>query len=417
MIKGSTLKRILIIFGVIFIALTMTACESIPPSEPLSEVAKKDSKPENCWTCQIFAHVYNATAVISDDLFPVLSKYALSFAALAFAFWILFLFVKTFFVFREPNYKDFWTSFANRFSKLIIVSIILSSFDIFKEFMSKTVGIAMLFGLEIAKLPLETYTPEQGFPTLSFVDAAGLPATVGASLAQLVYYFTVEMNLLRLLGLAMVSAPLWSVIILGLFVTALAFFLMLFLPLYLLDAILRLLFIIMIFPFLLVFWIFPATQSWLTKNAISTFIEAFGLAIIISIYATLFVEVVKTYLDNAGMAYLYKSEMLVMTPDQLIEMQSLSLGFISSFFLFYYMYKMAGKLTNIAGALSGSKSATVGSAIAGTLKNLARACVAAAVALVAPGVAAKAAGQVAKDEMNKSLKAAAKSAASAGGGK
>ena len=287
----------------------------------------------------------------------------------------------------------------------------------FKRVTALCLLVAMLFGLEIAKLPLETYTPAQGFPTLSFVDAAGLPATVGASLAQLVYYFTVEMNLLRLLGLAMVSAPLWSVIILGLFVTALAFFLMLFLPLYLLDAILRLLFIIMIFPFLLVFWIFPATQSWLTKNAISTFIEAFGLALIISIYATLFVEVVKAHLRNVGMEYLFDHEAPIISPDELLKLQSMSLGFISAFFLFYYMYKMAGKLTNIAGALSGSKSASIGTAIAGTLKNLARACVAAAIAFIAPGVAAKAAGRVAKDEMNKSLKAAAKSAASAGGEK
>lgn len=220
----------------------------------------------------------------------------------------------------------------------------------------------------------------------AFTDNPAFPAVVGNQLENLIYRIQVALDIGRALGLRMLSTD-FSGFFLGFVVLGVFFMLTFFFPYYFIDAILRLGFVIILFPFFIVAWVFPKTATW-AMRAWELFFSALVQILIACIFVALVVSTVEGYTQLRGYNLLLNPIYQDASPDAIRQMTGLSVSGLSFLILCFYMYALSKRTQIIAGFLSGVPASSILAGMVEKAKTVAKAVIYAAIAYAAAAVGA-----------------------------
>ena len=248
----------------------------------------------------------------------------------------------------------------------------------------------------------------------TFISGPGLPAEIGAQLEDLVYRSTVALNIGRALGLRMMMLSDFTGFIISLIIIGIFFMLLLFFPMYLIDALVRIIFVIILFPILLVAWVFSVTEKYF-KTAWNMLIGGLAQLFISCVFIALLVSTIEAFTQMRGYNIILNPTYQDTNPDVLREMSRMSISALSFIVMAFYLYNLSKHLTEISGFLTNSSQTSMVGDFTRRLKQLAIAAVAATIAIVAASVGAAPVTAVMKKKALDEAQKAAKSDKNSGG--
>ena len=384
-------KKVFYVFLILVGCVLLSACE-IKTSQSIEDSDAEMRSIRGCWSCQVFSTVYNSAGKVAELAYENMRSVALNFLAVFLALWIAFKTLSFFMSFRVPNYTEYWVSLTGRIMRAIFAAAVLANTQVMMRFINLIVEPVMLLFIYLSMRIIGAN--DQAFAVGSnvnvgttFTDNPAFPAVVGNQLENLIYRIQVALDIGRALGLRMLILSDFSGFFLGLVVLGVFFMLVLFFPYYFIDAILRLGFVIILFPFFIVAWVFPKTAKWAFR-AWELFFSSLVQILIACIFVALVVSTVEGYTQLRGYNLLLNPIYQDASPDAIRQMTGLSVSGLSFLILCFYMYALSKRTQVIAGFLSDVPATSILAGMVEKAKTVAKAVIYAAIAYAAAAVGA-----------------------------
>ncbi len=390
------------------------------PSAPPDDFIGYDA----CWPCAVYEQVFNGMDAALKTLMSTTCSAAMTLLGLGLAFWLLFYVVKFIVSMQQPNIFKFVQPMAVVFFKAIVVAALIRNSDAYVEF----VGTYLLQPILDAFLNLSNLVLDNTNFVGTAVQGAQLPAdhTIFQN-ASLLLSDTTSGDDLRLkflailfkifvglkqgiaLGFMIWTAKGISTFWLGLFVVIMFWVLVLTLPMSFTDGLVRLVTTVILSPFALVAWVFPATKDIIGKSW--GILLGSGMVVFFScVYISLVVSVLTRFTDQYYPGIM-GSGTQANDPSFALEAQSLSTGILAFFVLLLGLNKLSKYIPNLANAFGGE---TVQSSWIKVYNGMKQLAIAAAKVTFAAAVASPSVAKSAVDDVKDVAKSAAKSAGPGG---
>ena len=373
---------------------------------------------KSCWTCQLFTIVFNTGASIATNAFDSIKNLAWGLLAVGLVIYLCLRTLSLFLSMRLPDLPDYWISITTKLGKGGLVSIFLLSsshmWELINTIIAPIITVFVRLSFMILNLNFPTRVATSTTVGSTFISGPGLPAEIGAQLEDLVYRSTVALNIGRALGLRMMMLSDFTGFIIGLIIIGIFFMLLLFFPMYLIDALVRIIFVIILFPILLVAWVFSVTEKYF-KTAWNMLIGGLAQLFISCVFIALLVSTIEAFTQMRGYNIILNPTYQDTNPDVLREMSRMSISALSFIVMAFYLYNLSKHLTEISGFLTNSSQTSMVGDFTRRLKQLAIAAVAATIAIVAASVGAAPVTAVMKKKALDEAQKAAKSDKNSGG--
>ncbi len=373
---------------------------------------------KSCWTCQLFTIVFNTGASIATNAFDSIKNLAWGLLAVGLVIYLCLRTLSLFLSMRLPDLPNYWISITTKLGKGGLVSIFLLSsshmWELINTIIAPIITVFVRLSFMILNLNFPTRVATSTTVGSTFISGPGLPAEIGAQLEDLVYRSTVALNIGRALGLRMMMLSDFTGFIIGLIIIGIFFMLLLFFPMYLIDALVRIIFVIILFPILLVAWVFSVTEKYF-KTAWNMLIGGLAQLFISCVFIALLVSTIEAFTQMRGYNIILNPTYQNTNPDVLREMSRMSISALSFIVMAFYLYNLSKHLTEISGFLTNSSQTSMVGDFTRRLKQLAIAAVAATIAIVAASVGAAPVTAVMKKKALDEAQKAAKSDKNSGG--
>lgn len=357
------MRHFLIMIGLVGMGLMLSACGKIEYTNDIQDRAAYMKSVEGCWSCQAFGAAYTAVSEVATRTYEIFPSIALNILALCLAFWLLFHTIQFVTYTRTPNYVDYWVKVAQRLGRALFVAVILSQSQLLIEFVNMIVEPVVLFFIQLSSEVLADGGKSfNAIAEVAKTEASGstsvFPSVLGLQLENLIYKIQVSFDFGFSLGLRLLlTFNLWNWLAAG-FLLFFFFWLAIFFPCYLIDAILRLGFVVILSPVWLVAWVFPITAGW-TKKAWDIFMASLIQILIGCIFVALLISMVEGYAQLKNYTFLLTPMYQDADPEAIKSIEKMSISGLSFFILCTYMYGLAKSTQNIAGFLSGIASTAI----------------------------------------------------------
>lgn len=373
----------------------LCGCESNP------KMAKQvPSGYEACWPCAVYEETFKILEKILETLLKTTCESAVTLLGFGLLFWLLFHVGKFVVTIQEPNMRKFLFPMTNVLFKSIVVFALINNADDYIAFIGENiVQPILIFFADVSKLIFDSNETVKGATTVPSVatkiaSSGKLFGPAGGYFLDIVYRIFIALKFGSSLGFAIWKGIGVIPFIFGLFIIFMFWMMMLTMPLMFLDGFVRIAVILVLSPFVLVAWIFPATKKMLEK--LWGIFLGTGLSVIFAcFYIALTLYLVITFAEKQYPGIL--SNVVQQTDPDLIEnIQTMSTSTIAFFVLLLSMNRLSGYIVKLANQFGGDAANSSWIKMFGGLKKLSIAAgkAALAVALASPAIAASAANEV-----------------------
>ena len=384
-------KKILYVSLILIGCVLLSACEM----KIDNDIAKTDAEMKSikgCWSCQVFSTTYNTMGDVALKVYDKIRVVSLNFLAAFIALWIGFKTLSFFMSFRVPNYIEYWVQVTGRIARAMFAAAILINTQVMMRFINLIVEPIMLMFIYLSMRVIGAN--DQAFAVganvnvgTTFTDNPAFPAIVGSQLENLIYRIQVALDIGRALGLRMILLADFPGFLLGFVVLCIFFLLALFFPYYFIDGIIRLGFVIILFPLFVVAWVFPITQRKVIQ-AFDMFLSSLVQLLVGCIFVALVVSTIEGFTQLRGYNLLLDPIYQDANPDAIRQMTRLSVSGLSFLILCFYMYALSKRTLIIAGYLGGGPATSILVGMMEKAKSVIKAAIYAAVAYAAAAAGA-----------------------------
>lgn len=334
------------------VAVLLTGCVPLSSDDIAQVVAVKAS---NCWPCAAYKSVWNAIGGVATNAFPMVCSAALNLLGMGLMFWLMMTGIKLVSALKEPNLKEFIPKINAVLFKAIVVAVILSSSTYVIQILDMIVTPVLLGFVSLSRAVMFAEpTIAKHFASLSSLNDVAVgdyvlfSSTIGSQLQDVIYRLYLAFNSGIALGARMMLSIDTISWVLGLLVMLTFFFMMLFFPLLYLEGFITLGVVILLFPILLVGWVFPSTKSYI-QEAGKILFQAAAQILITSIYVAVIVNVLKSYSSSFS---LIKQ---ITDPALLLGLKNMSNNGIAFFALILCMFKLSNDIPKVTSFLVGQQ--------------------------------------------------------------
>lgn len=335
-----------------FMLLLLGGCTSALPDEiqDLLTVRK-----ENCWPCTGYKAVWEGLGSLTQSAFPTMCQIALNVLGLALLFWIAFTVGKFVVALKEPNIKDFITNIALILFKSIVVAIILLTPENTMYILELVIDPVVSGFVELSRNILfadssiaKHFAAAASYKSIE-KSSALFTSNVGNQLQDIVYRIYLGFSSGIGLGARMLISTDMLSWAMGIFIMFIFFYLMLIIPLIFMEGFIILGIVFVLFPFLLVSYVFPSTKSML-KVAWDALFIAISQMLITCIYLAVFVSVIQSRTNDFSIGKQLTDVKL------LTGLKDMTTNGIAFFALIWCLFKMANDIPRMAAFLTGTQN-------------------------------------------------------------
>lgn len=338
--------------GMLASLLLLGGCSAAFDLEEISDIFRINKAA--CWPCTMYKSIWEAVGDLVTSHFPVMCSNALILLGYGLLFWITFTVGKLVVSLKEPNLKDFIGNMATVLFKAFCVSIVLSftEYTLFflDTFVTPTLSgfvdltrILMFSNPTIAK-NLAAAPSEMGEIVSS---SAIFTSNIGNQIQDLIYRIYLGFHSGMVLGGRMLISPDPTFNAMGFIIIFMFFFLMLTIPLLFIEAFVFLGVIIMLFPFILVAYVFPSTKHFV-KPCWNVLFVCMAQILLTGVFMSVMVTVIKSYSDDA-----FSIGKQLTDPVLLLGLKNMQNELLAFFALSFIMFKMSSEIPNISSRLVG----------------------------------------------------------------
>ncbi len=337
---------------ILFPLLLLGGCDTNINASTITELML--AKEQNCWPCTMYKVIWEAIGDIVTKVYPALCDDALLILGIGLLFWICFTVGKLVASIKEPNLKDFVSNMATVLFKAMVVAVIIGSKDYTMYFLDLIVTTVLQGFIDL------TLNVMFASPTISKSLATGhvyigdiatsssiFTENIGRQIQDLVYRIYVGFHGGMSLGVHMIFKSDPTLVVLGLFVTAVFFYLMLVIPLLFIEAFALLGAVIIFFPLTLVLYVFPSTKVYVTPMWKVLFVSM-GQIVVTGIYMAVMIHVVQVFSDN-----ILSPGKILTDPLLMMNLKNMKDQFLAFCALTYIMFRMSNDIPNISSKLVG----------------------------------------------------------------
>ena len=340
---------------VICLALFLLGACTHNPEEP----AETDQGYAACWPCALYEITFQAMDKAMETLIKSACGYAMTFLGLGLLFWIMFHAAKTILTpMREPNVREFLFPLAKVLFKAMVVSAIIYNGDAYIELIGQTIvqPVLVLFA-DLSTMILDANATvkdatQVASQAANMADAGALfGAEAEGKYLDIVFRLYLALKLGMDLGFLIWRDSGIVPFLFGLFVICIFWVLLVTLPLSFLDAFVRIGVLLILSPFCLVGWVFPATGG-LLKKLWGVLLGAGMTVLFTCIYLAIAIYVILASAEKNYPGIL--GDALQSTDPYLsASVQSMSSSLIGFFVVVLSMGRFARHVPKIANALGG----------------------------------------------------------------
>lgn len=313
---------------------------------------------ENCWPCALYKAAFDAINQLILNLYPAMSSKALMVMGVGLLFWLAFTTGKMITSLHEPDTKKYVQTVALVLFKAILVAVVLSQPQYFICFVDMVVSPVLVFFTQLSRIAItanvsindgitwpgdfsgtdngmcNVFSPMVKYQLQDIIFRVYLALGSGLKLG---FNFMMEVNIIN-----------W---ILGPIIMWFFFIMMLIFPWIFIDSFIRLGAVIVLAPFFLIAWVFPATKDKV-KYAWTTLSGA-GMQLLIGcIYIGLIIGVIKAF-EAQNWPGMMGDARQGADPGMMANFRRMSVEAVSFFALLMIMNRMQKNIPNISGALGG----------------------------------------------------------------
>lgn len=404
------------VMWIVLMCITLSGCGD-PPSP--QEQLKNDVA--SCWPCSLYKTVFDALGKTMMNVYETTTYLGLILMGIGLLFYLAFASGKLVMSLKEPNVKEEIIKIIHVLFKALLVGAVLSLPQYVLEFCDMVLSPVILWMLELSRQILEVSSSIGGSTALVVpesipsandnLDFALFNGQVSYRVQDLIYRIYTALKGGMGLGLTIMQELEINTFFIGVFVIFAFLVLILIFPFSFIDAFLRIGIVVIIAPFLLASWVFPATKDWIKKGWNIVFSALFNI-LFSCIFVGLLISCITTY-SNQYMPGFFNETAQKSDPALAQSAASLEAGFFSMIFVLVVMMMLAKHIPQVARFFGGDGSGNPLIGFLGQLRQLAInvAMIAAGVALVA--VTGGAGATLGKKMMKKGAKDLAEQAASA----
>lgn len=349
-----------LVLGLLMVALVfLSGCEGLR-SDARSQ-AEWIQSALNCWPCVIYKTAFSAVNTVVIKLHPVLSAKAILLLGVGLLFWLAFTTGKMITSLHEPDVKKYMQTVMLVLFKAILVVSVLSVPQYFLCFVDMIVSPVLTFFTHLSRIAITANTNINNGITWpnDYKDVQDTACNVFSSQVQYQLQDIIFRVYLALGGGVKLGFTLMMQVnlvnwILGPIIMWFFFMMMVLFPWIFVDSFIRLGSVIVLAPFFLVAWVFPATKDKI-KTAWTTLSGAAMQLLIGCIYIGLVIGVIKAF-EAQNWPGMMGDARQGADPDMMAKIRRLSVEAISFFALLLIMNKMQKNIPSISGALGGDSA-------------------------------------------------------------
>ena len=379
-------KKIFYAFLILVGCVLLSACE-FKDSYNAEKVADEMRSIRGCWSCQAFRTVYDAVGSVAKSAYENMRVIALNLLAIFLALWLLFKTLSFITIMNIPNYSKYWVDVARRIMRAVFAGAILINTPVMIKFINFIVEPVFLLFIYLSMQIVNAN--DNAFAVGALMDVGSqfqtdtpFPAGVGNQLENLIYRIQVALDIGRSLGLRMIILSDFSGIFIGFFILIMFISLSIFFPYYFIDSLIRLGFVIILFPLFVVAWVFPKTVI-MSLLAWKIFFAGLVQILIGCIFAALSVSIIEAYSQLRGYNLLLNPIYQDASTETIREMTRMSVSSISFLVVCFYISFLAMRTKKIAGFLTDLPATSVLIGMMEKVKSIMKALLYAAIATVA----------------------------------
>ncbi len=387
-------KKMFYVLLTVIGGLLLTACE-VDMNGNVHDTDAQMRSIRGCWSCQVFSAVYRGIGTVAESAYEDLRIVSLRMLALILALWIAYKTLSFFMTLNVPNYTEYWVMLTGRIARAMFAAAILFNTQVLMKFVNVIVEPIMLMFIYLSMRIIGAN--DAAFAVGSNINVGSrfgynpaFPAEVGNQLENLIYRIQVALDIGRALGLRMILLADFTGFLLGWVVLAIFFLLVFFFPYYFIDAILRLGFVIILFPIFVVAWVFdyPSKKEPWVRRAFDLFMGSMIQILVACIFVALVVSTVEAYTQLRGYHLMLNPVYQDANPQAVQQMTRMSISGLSFLILCVYMYGLSKRTQTIAGFLSGVAATSILAGMVEKAKSVIKAAIYAAIAAAAAAAGA-----------------------------
>ncbi len=390
------MKNILQKIYFLFLPLLLSGCW-----EGGMSATEADASASSCWSCQLMNITFNAINTSAKSTHKAIVSSCYKLLGIMVALYLAVLVLKSLIV-LTTDWKGLYINLIKLFGRTVIAAILLSSTGMIIEFVANflepIISLFLGFSVEVLKATRESIgSVRGGSGSGGYILSSELQSQMGNLMLLINKYTKVGF----VLGFRLMTTGFLNFFV-GIYVVISVFTLFIYFPFYFIEAFLRLGLSLMLLPFYIVAWVFPFAQGSL-KGGLLLFFDALMQVFFSAIYISLFIMVIKTYLDSS-MGNLVRSP----EDSDSVNTSQIPIGVFSFILTILFLNKSSQKVYEISSRLAGGRADF--SFVNGAINKLKATASAAVLAIVAVGAYACGAGTIAekaaKEAKNKAKEAA-----------
>ncbi len=334
------LKKVLYLSILFMPVLLLTGCGSLGlTADNLSMGATLLTG--GCWPCTMFRSVWEAIGSAFGSTIKVTSKLASILLGAGLLFWLTLTIGKMIASLKEPNMKDFIPKIVAILFKALAVGLIVNSPNFLIYILDLLISPVMEGCTNVA---LTIIGKESDWFKVPFSDVeknyAIFTKNIGSQLQNVVYQMYLQFRGGFFLGARMMMHWELMAIITGGLIMCMFFYFMMFFPLVILEGFVSIGVALILFPILLVGWVFPPTKGYISES-FKVFFQGISQVLVTAIYISIIVAIIEEYSDAFSIT---KS---LSDPALLAGLTNMSNNGLAMLGLIYAMFKLTNDIPNI----------------------------------------------------------------------
>jgi len=344
--KRSRITRFVCMLLLVFCFASLTGCSSeTAPNNDGASASKYEQRTRGCWLCPVFGRMYDIISRAANDIVPDVARSSVGIVGIGYGLWLAIFILKHVSSVKEPDFSEFWKTFAAQAFWVIMIAALLFSLA------DGTTGSAITDFAE----PVFTGFVEAGMAILQGIgsEISCSVSDARSALLCLVNEMHQKLSVGIVISLFGISAgPSASVVITAIIVCVISIELMVYLPITLIDCVFRYGIALCMLPLAVAAYPFKSTRD-LTGKVAKMFVEVGFTTMGLAAFAACCAMILQNYLEQHA-AFL-KAENVVNymgTPDKL-EQDLNSPGLMGLLFISFFLMLFAEVVADFIKELSG----------------------------------------------------------------
>ena len=294
---------------------------------------------KGCWFCDIFDVLFNMSNDVSSRLYEPVKNVAIYLVAMGFACYVLFKMITYYISFGAIDPRNFFTELLRPFLYMIFAIILIVNIQQFYTYFitpvtemtvsfveqviekagNGTVGEFKQYTSSLGQVTAGSHCGEGGYKDKGFGLGQGVHDAIKCVMqkvsASLLVHMAIGSTFIQdSWGYGKFIFPLWNMLGVGLMIYTCTFIIFLSFPFKLVDAMIRVTFVMALLPLWIICWIFPSSRKFSTK-ALEMFLNALIVFISLSACMVMIFHILEVSMTNMGdmgkfMGHLTKGEVI-----------------------------------------------------------------------------------------------------------